>query len=260
MKKLMLALSVALAVGLVGADAAEAGGRDRHGGRGHYRARRRTGMPLAFRHQPYHPFSRHYAYHPHRYRPYRGYYYWPFGYWYRGYPDCRVQRGPCPEEAREQPAQDVEETDFDHGEGWDRLGEGNPYDAMHIFAEEADANPNDGVAKIGLGLAAAETGDLARGVWAMRRALRVDAESIRYVPVDRRIAGRIRALMSAYRADAQAPDKRADYSFMLAALHYLVDERAAARDEVRLALEYGDRSNSANNLDKMLRGEEVVTR
>ncbi len=65
--------------------------------------------------------------------------------------------------------------------------------------------------------------------------------------------------MSAYRAEAQDPAKRADSSFMLAVLHYLVDERAAALDQVRLAIEYGGLDDSVGNLDRLLRGQAIVT-
>ena len=140
MKKWRLAFSSALVAGLLGAESADAGDRYRHGGR--HRARRGTGMPLAFRHQPYHPFSRHYAYHPHRYRPYRGYYYWPFGYSRWAVPDCRIARqGPCPENPPAAPAQEVANPgaapEAEHGRGWNLFGEGHPADAMQVFVDES---------------------------------------------------------------------------------------------------------------------------
>ncbi len=260
MKKLALFLlpigALALLLAPPIAEAKDGRARVRHERR--HSPRRRLGPPLAFRHNPRHLHSRHYRHHPHRYRPYRygfrRYSYWaPFGFGF-GWPhrhraDCRHADH---HEHDEEPADREQETIFEYGAGWRLYGEGNTYDALRAFAQAASDDPEDSVAKVGVGLAAAETGDLARGVWSMRRAFRVDPGGVRYVPVDRRIAGRIRALLSAYRKDARQPANRIDHSFMLAALHYLLDEEGAASDEVRLAREYGDRSNSANNLEKLL--------
>ncbi len=184
--------------------------------------------------------------------------YWPFALSYWG--AHHHHDLDCPDEHYPADTREPATTAYEAGDGWSRLAAGESFEAARVFGEQAEADPKDGVARIGLGLASAATGDLARGVWAMRAGLRIDALSVRYVPVDRGVAGRLRALVSAYRAEADTPAKRADYSFMLAALHYLLDERVAALDEVTLAIKYGDRSDSANNLDRMLRGEKVVVR
>ncbi len=262
MKKIVLVLTLAFTTSVLLATAAEADrrGRSRHVLRG--ARHRRLGPPLAFRHHPRHLHSRRYGFHPHRYRPrrFRHYGYWspffafgPSYYWgWRAHRHHHHHGVDC-YERHDEPVDDGAPT-FEFGLGWKLFGDGKPYDALRVFAQEATDDAKDGVAKVGVALAAADTGDLARGVWSMRRALRVDPEGLRYVPIDRRSAGRVRQLMVEYRKEQSAPEKRRDHAFMLAALHYLLDEDEAARDEVRLAIEYGDRSNSANNLSKILSG------
>ena len=278
MKKLVLVVTLSFSVSLVMATVAEADrrgrGRVRHvlkdrrhrSPRTNFRRnfrRRGVGVPLAFRHHPRHLHSRRYGFHPHRYRPfrYRGYGYWsPFtvfapNYW--TWPLRHHHHGvECYEgHEHDEPTDDIEggQQVLEIGAGWRLYGEGKSYDALRVFAQQASRDEEDGVAKVGVALAAAETGDLARGVWSMRRALRIDPEGLRYVPIDRRVGERIRHLMVEYRRNPGSAEKRRDHAFMLSALHYLLDENDAARDELRLAVEFGDRTNSVNNLEKILR-------
>ena len=103
----------------------------------------------------------------------------------------------------------------------------------------------------------AASGDLERGSFAMRRAMRIDPDALHYLVLDETLRGRIDQLVQEYDArDRTAADS--DTAFMLAALYYLRGDIDAARTAVEHAVVTGDRSASAAGLHllEVLRSQE----
>ncbi len=138
------------------------------------------------------------------------------------------------------------------GGGWARLAEGRYSQALSIFAAETGNRPNAGRPKVGYALSTAAGGDLRRGVWAMRRALRIDPESMHYMTIDEPLRARVAQLITRYRDNAGPAIRNADAAFMLASLHYLLGDNDSARTAIDLAVADGDRSSSTGNLKRLI--------
>lgn len=128
--------------------------------------------------------------------------------------------------------------------GWDDLAQGRYRDALHSFGNLAQANPDKGAPKAGYALAAAAVGDLDRGIWAMKRALLFDADSLNYLQVDMNLESTLAELISRYQVRM---DNRqdADSGLMLASLYYLSGDLNAARQTIELTRQYGHSDNLA---------------
>ena len=55
--------------------------------------------------------------------------------------------------------------------GWDLIRKGRSHTALDVFAEIANYNLASGGPKLGYAIAAADSGQLSKSVWAMRRVL-----------------------------------------------------------------------------------------
>ncbi|MGI9303190.1 MAG: hypothetical protein ACR2RB_10845 [Gammaproteobacteria bacterium] len=133
-------------------------------------------------------------------------------------------------------------------EGWRLLAEGKAIDAASVFGRLAEANRSDGKLKAGYALAIAAAGDLERGVWAMRRAFRVDPDALHYVPVDDELADVMDDLIARYEDTRDHSLAQQDADFMTAAMYYLRHDNEAAGS----ALDEEDVSQSAVNLKRLL--------
>ncbi len=138
------------------------------------------------------------------------------------------------------------------GDGWARLAEGRYSQALSIFAAETSDRPNAGRPKVGYALSTAASGDLRRGVWAMRRALRIDPESMHYMTVEEPLRSRVVQLITRYRDNAGPAVHNAEAAFMLASLHYLLGDTDSARTAIDQAVADGDRSSSTGNLKRLI--------
>ncbi len=138
------------------------------------------------------------------------------------------------------------------GGGWTLLGDGRPAYALRAFSVEAQRHPTRGLPKVGYALASAELGEFSRGAGAMRRALRIDAEALRYAPVDDRLRPRIRRLIERYESAPERAGRHEDALFMTASLHYLLDEIPAAADAIGQAVEIGDQTSSTARLRSLI--------
>ena len=136
------------------------------------------------------------------------------------------------------------------GAGWRVLAAGDYEGALARFAGEANGHPTQGLPKVGYALSAALAGDLGRGIWAMRRALRIDPHAVHYVYIGHALRPKLDDLVGQYRSLSDRGDGGA--TFMLAALHYLVREVASAGDEVALAMANGDHHPSTVNLERLI--------
>lgn len=135
---------------------------------------------------------------------------------------------------------------------WDRLAEGQHASALSQFADAAQRHPETGLPKLGYALASAANGNHERAVWAMRRALATDAEALHYAPLDDRTRVLVDMLAARYTDGTVAEVGASDTAFMAAALHYIRHDNAAAARQIDLAMENGDRSDSAIRLEKMI--------
>ena len=139
--------------------------------------------------------------------------------------------------------------------GWRLLAAGQPVSALREFAVDVERDLSNGVHKVGYSLAAASAGDLSRGIWAMRRAYRIDPASARAVDVrqfDKRLVRAVQRVKSDYQRYAERRSGEAGPSFMLASLHYLSGDNGQAQQEIELAQRRGDRTASANNLESAI--------
>jgi len=140
-------------------------------------------------------------------------------------------------------------------DAWDRLAEGQHAAALSQFADAAQRHPETGLPKLGYALASAADGNHERAVWAMRRALMADAEALHYAPLDDRSRALIDALAVRYTDGAVTEVGTRDAAFMAAALHYIRHDTDAAARQIDVAMENGDRSDSASKLDRLIQGD-----
>lgn len=138
------------------------------------------------------------------------------------------------------------------GRGWSLLAAGQNDAALSAFADQAENNPHKGGPKVGYALSAAIGGDFATGVWAMRRACRIDPQAMHYIALDSKLRSRVTGLIRRYQTDGAPDGRNADSSFMLAALHYLTGDMAAARTAVERSIEFGDTTSSAAHLRRLI--------
>lgn len=136
--------------------------------------------------------------------------------------------------------------------GWTLLADGRYPQALSTFATEASRRPKEGEQKVGYALSAAASGNLQRGVWAMRRALRIDPDSLHYLILDESLRSRIEQLVIRYKETSDRTISNADASFMLAALHYLLSDTESAQAAIDQALSDDDHRVSTRNLGELL--------
>lgn len=230
------------------------GGRH-HGYYGHY----------GYRHYGY---SGRYGYHK-----YGGHSYYPYKYYRRhryGYPYRRYQNYPK-SYSFSIPANIQTDNNIGNqystsqlvginSSAWLTLVQGQYHEALNIFAKEAQSHPSSGVPKVGYALAIASSGNLDRGMWAMRRAFRIDPNSLHYLELDEKGHLLIDNLIGQYSTQENGAD--IDHAFMVSALNYLKHDYAAAKKSIASAQHYGDKSSSFTNLqrliDQQLSGQENV--
>ena len=146
------------------------------------------------------------------------------------------------------------------GRGWTQLADGQYAQALSIFTTEAQSHPTKGVPKVGYALAAAATGNLERGVWAMQRAFRTDPDSIQYIKIDERLRARIEQLIKRYQDRVIGSDRMQGAAFTVASLHYLLGDADSARTAIEVAFRNGDRTASTGNLQGLLETQSVIGR
>lgn len=193
------------------------------------------------------PYLYRYGY-PYRY-PYRyGYFYKPYPYrWYDTIP-YYYPGSYGPEFYSSGDGYD------DHDEGWNLLRRGKPAEAADAFGRLAQASPTEGKPKVGYALAAAELGRLDKGIWAMRRALRQDPESLQYVIIDHQLQLKVEALIKRYQQSDRYDDS-SDGAFMVAVLHYLLGDMDAAQESMARDSNSHDTHTSAENLRRLIEQE-----
>jgi hypothetical protein len=128
------------------------------------------------------------------------------------------------------------------------LAGGDQESALKTFSTQAQNDPKNGALKVGYALATAETGDLDRGVWAMRRAVRIDPDALHYLRLDEDMQGIVNNLIHRYEDDDYHTLEAIDRDFMVASLYYLLhNAEAAAR-----ILPDKDTHTSTQNLGRLI--------
>lgn len=210
-----------------------------------------------------HHYGRHYSPHygGHRYGLYRGYRrgyrgYSP-SYGYRSYGGSRDYDDTSETSVVVRETADIASPDYDSndeattvvegGDGWSRLAAGDARGALRSFGLAAEAAPDAGQPKAGYAVAAAATGDLSRGVWAMRRAFSIDADGLHYLEVDDGLRPRLEEVLAAY-----SPVEGRDEAFMNAALYYILEAPDSATEALENLKAFGDDSEAAQNLEALI--------
>ena len=205
----------------------------------------------------------------HRYRGYYGYYgrygyghkrYYPYpyryGYYYKSYGKSHYYDIGYPDDYQVESYYSANENaGAGYANGWNLLRTGRPAEAADVFGQLAQENPAKGNPKIGYAVAAAELGDLDKGIWSMRRALRSDPEALRYVAVDDQLRPKVERVVRRYEQSPRYQREDPGGSFMLAALYYLMGDLDAAQGAIKRNLSSDDTSTSAENLKRLIAEE-----
>ncbi len=106
--------------------------------------------------------------------------------------------------------------------GWNLLAQNNAREALGVFAIQASQHQSDSIPKVGYALSEAMQGDLAGATWAMRRAFRIDPNSLHYIKIEQPLRAHLDHLLKEYNNYLNQPDngKYSDAIFMIAALNY----------------------------------------
>lgn len=142
------------------------------------------------------------------------------------------------------------------GRGWRHLSQGRFSQALYSFARQAAASPG-AEPKVGYALSAASLGAVSRGVASMRRALRVDPESLPGINIDEDLQPTVQRLIERYSVTGSRDLHDRDRAFMIASLHYLLRDLDSAHTAIRLAIRAGDERPSTANLERVIEQELV---
>jgi tetratricopeptide (TPR) repeat protein len=180
--------------------------------------------------------------------------YWPYYSTYGYYYDDGPQPGYTTVYGSSygQPAYAPDPCPWTQTDAWELLAGGGPSAALDAFDCLADVLPDDGLPLIGYALAAALLDQHDDAIAVMRDALRVDPESLRYVPEDERLHGQVAGLLKHYEYQARHQYGDVDALFMVAALWYLLDQEHTAHYAIDVAVTLGDGDISTVNLKSMI--------
>jgi hypothetical protein len=131
--------------------------------------------------------------------------------------------------------------------GWDLIKKGRSHTALDVFGEIANSYPTSGGPKLGYAIAAADSGQLSKSVWAMRRALEFDSEFFSLFSMDKRLERKLVRLTSKYRGYSHGLQEH-DAHFMLASLYYLLGNHLECLQAIERNKKANDYSPSARNL------------
>ncbi len=207
-----------------------------HNGYGHYGYRKYGG----------------HNYYPHKYYQYGQYSYYPSRS-YQKYPKSHTLAVPDNIKVYSDNNETLHSNSFHsriNSRAWQTLTQGEYRTALNIFAQEAQSYPNSGIPKVGYALATASSGNLERGVWAMRRALRIDPTSLHYLQLNEK--GRVLIEYLIHQYSSQENQTNFNQAFMVSALHYLIHDYVAAKKSIASAQQYGEKSPSFTNLQKLV--------
>jgi len=206
-------------------------------------------------HRKHHGHSSRFIFSPFVFFSYRNHYY-PYSYYSGYYPYAYPAFSPygysSPAYSYEEP---VYSTNIPYGidsPGWSYLAQGNFQSAINIFAKDIESYPDAGIPKVGFALASAATGNLTKGVLAMREAFQIDPDSIHYLYFDEKVLAIINDLIEEYEYKLQQSNNRPDEAFMVSSLHYLKYDYGSAHEAINRAIMDGDKSPSMGELHRLV--------
>ena len=132
--------------------------------------------------------------------------------------------------------------------GWLQLSNGEYTKARDTFSSLARKESNDGSFRIGYALAAASIGDLHKGVWAMRSALRIDPDSLNHFMTDGYLQGIVLDLIYRYEDEDHHTLATTARKFMIASLYYMLGDDESAGN----ILPVNDKDSSTRNLLRLI--------
>lgn len=178
------------------------------------------------RHFGYHHYNRHHFdrhhYHRHHYRhPWHS---------YHDYPRYRVS--------------------YTLDDGWRLLQQNRSREALTIFEKLNQSSPGAGLPKLGVSIAAADTGNLSKSITAMRRALVFHPGALYQFKYGPQLGDTLKRLILKYRESDAVSEN--DVYFMQAALYFLLKDKPACLQAVNRIKQGNDTSDSARNLFYMV--------
>jgi hypothetical protein len=91
----------------------------------------------------------------------------------------------------------------------------------------------------------------------MRRAFRIDSESIRYYRFDYRLYTLIDEILNEYGNHLTRRTRQYDAAFMIAALSYLTGDYLKAEHSLRQAIRFGELDRGLKNLKEFINAQHV---
>ena len=206
-------------------------------------------------HQKHHGLSSRFSFSPFVFFSYRSHYY-PYSYYPRyypyGYPVYRPYGYSSPAYSYEEPVYSKNKPYGIDSLGWTYLAQGNFRAAINVFANDIESYPDAGIPKVGFALASAAAGNLKIGMLSMRKAFRVDPDSIHTLYFDEQLLAIINDLIEEYEYELQKNNKSPDEAFMVSALHYLKYNYGSAHEAINRAITDGDKSPSMGELHRLV--------
>jgi len=141
---------------------------------------------------------------------------------------------------------------FVAGNGWTHLANGQIADARTAFVNDISTGGSPGIARVGFALAAAEGGDLDKGVWAMRRAFEADKDMAASLMMDDSMSELVARVTRLYEQRMEDKGNNADDAFMLAAMYQLQGDPEMAMMAMDVAK---DGQVSTANLGQLIESE-----
>lgn len=145
---------------------------------------------------------------------------------------------------------DSNDNHYTSAQGWDLIKKDRFHEAKDLFGDVAARYPDRGEPKIGVAIASAQSQQMFDGVRAMRRALLYEPDALSRVQVDSRLHSRLKRLVNDYQSSFHGLS-RADSSFMVASLYYMMGNRDHCRRELEKNRAENDRAPSTMNLYRL---------
>jgi len=206
-------------------------------------------------HQKHHGHHSRFSFAPYVFFSYRNHYY-PYsyysGYYPYAYPAFSSYGYSSPAYSYKEPVYSTNKPYGIDSPGWNYLAQGNFQEAINIFVKDIQSFPDAGIPKVGFALASAATGNLTKGVLAMREAFQIDPDSIHYLYFDEKLLAIINDLIEEYEYKLQQNNNRPDEAFMVSTLHYLKYDYGSAHEAINRAIMDGDKSPSMGELHRLV--------
>lgn len=143
---------------------------------------------------------------------------------------------------------------------WRLLMYGNDAAARDAFTVEAETYPKLAEPKIGYSLASASLGEYSTGIWAMRRAIESDPDSVASLNLGQWSDEPVERLVERYEQFRYENPQALGPRFMVAALQYLRDQPELAREALGPEPVAGWSILSTRRLDAMIRARIASSR